>query len=72
MADERTDRAEKLGLRLTKSTSASREADERLGDRSVFTLDADQCDAFVAVLDARPHPRLERLFREPSIFDPKT
>jgi len=31
-------------------------------------------DAFVAALDAPPrrHPRLEHLFREPSVFDPKS
>jgi hypothetical protein len=45
---------------------------ERLADRRVFTLDAKGWDAFVAALDAPPrrHARLERLFREPSVFDP--
>ena len=48
-------------------------AEERLADRTVFTLDADQWEAFIAALDAPPrrHPRMERLFREPSVFDPQ-
>lgn len=94
MAHERTNRTEKLDLRLTKSAkqtlqaaaaaarksvsefvleSALSEAEERLADRRCFTLDAEHWDAFVAALDAPPrrHPRLERLFREPSVFDPK-
>jgi uncharacterized protein (DUF1778 family) len=47
-------------------------AEERLPDRRVFTLDAKGWDAFIAALDAPPrrHARLERLFREPSVFDP--
>lgn len=51
--------------------SALAEAEARLADRRVFTLDAPQWDAFLAALDAAPqrHPRLERLFREPSVFD---
>jgi uncharacterized protein (DUF1778 family) len=51
--------------------SALNEASERLADRSVFTLDAEKWDAFIAALDAPPrrHARLERLFREPSVFD---
>lgn len=54
--------------------TALSEAEERLADRRVFTLDAKGWDAFVAALDAPPrhHPRLERLFREPSVFDPKS
>lgn len=54
--------------------SALSEAEERLADRRVFTLDAQSWDAFVAALDAPPrrHARLERLFRERSIFDPKS
>lgn len=46
---------------------------ERLADRSIFTLDAEQWEAFIAALAAPPrrHPRLERLFREPSVFDDK-
>jgi uncharacterized protein (DUF1778 family) len=92
---QRTNRTEKLDLRLTlaakqtlqaaataanKSVSefvldtALSEAEERLADRQVFTLDAESWDAFVAALDAPPrrHARLERLFREPSVFDPKS
>jgi len=51
-----------------------REAEERLADRRIFMLDAESWDAFVAALDAPPrrHPRLEQLFREPSVFDRKS
>jgi uncharacterized protein (DUF1778 family) len=51
--------------------TALSEASERLADRSTFTLDRDKWDAFIAALDAPPrrHARLERLFREPSVFD---
>lgn len=54
--------------------SALAEAEERLADRRVFTLDPKSWDAFVAALDAPPrrHPRLERLFSEPSVFDAKS
>jgi uncharacterized protein (DUF1778 family) len=54
--------------------TALSEAEERLADRAVFTLDAKKWDAFVAALEAptRRHTRLERLFREPSVFDPKS
>ena len=92
MADQRTNRTEKLDLRLSMSAkqtlqaaatatrksvsefvleSALKEAEERLADRRVFTLDAEQWEAFIAALDAPPrrHPRLDRLFREPSVFD---
>ncbi|MFH0725423.1 MAG: DUF1778 domain-containing protein [Pseudomonadota bacterium] len=46
-------------------------AEERLADRKVFTLDEKKWEAFVAALDAPPqrNPRLERLFRDPSVFD---
>jgi len=94
MATQRTNRTEKLDLRLSKSakqtlqaaaTAARKsvsefvletalcEAEERLADRRVFTLDAEHWEDFVAALDAPPrrHPRLERLFREPSVFDDK-
>jgi uncharacterized protein (DUF1778 family) len=49
------------------------EAEERLADRRIFTLEGKGWNAFVTALDAPPsrHPRLERLFREPSVFDPK-
>lgn len=92
---QRTNRTEKLDLRLTKSAkhtlqaaataahksvsefvleTALREAEERLADRRIFTLDAKRWDAFVAALDAPPrrHPRLKRLFREPSVYDIKS
>jgi uncharacterized protein (DUF1778 family) len=48
-------------------------AEEKLADRRVFTLDGKDWEAFLAALDAPPrrHARLERLFREPSVFDPK-
>ncbi|HUZ91108.1 MAG TPA: DUF1778 domain-containing protein [Methylocella sp.] len=95
MPTQRTNRTEKLDLRLTKSAkqtlqaaatdahksvsefvleTALSEAEERLADRRIFTLDAKHWDAFVAALDAPPrrNPRLERLFREPSVFDPKS
>jgi uncharacterized protein (DUF1778 family) len=94
MAAQRTNRTEKLDLRLSKSAkqtlqaaataarksvsefvleTALSEAEARLADRSVFTLDAKRWEAFVAALDAPPrrHPRLERLFREASVFDAK-
>jgi uncharacterized protein (DUF1778 family) len=92
---QRTNRTEKLDLRLTQAAkqtlqaaataqrksvsefvldTALSEAEERLADRRVFTLDGKSWDAFIAALDAPPrrHPRLERLFREPSVFDPKS
>lgn len=49
------------------------QAEERLADRCVFTLDGKSWDAFVAALDRPPrrHVRLERLFRETSVFDSK-
>lgn len=94
MTTPRTNRTEKLDLRLSRSAkqtlqaaakaarksvsefvldTALSEAEERLADRSVFTLDAERWAAFVNALDAPPRrlPRLERLFREPSVFDPK-
>jgi len=51
--------------------SALSAAEERLADRRVFTLDAKGWEAFVAALDAPPrhHARLERLFREATVFD---
>jgi uncharacterized protein (DUF1778 family) len=94
MATQRTNRTEKLDLRLSKSAkltlqaaataarksvsefvleTALREAEERLADRTVFTLDEKHWNDFVAALDAPPRrlSRLERLFREPSVFDAK-
>src|SRR5271155_1672103 len=51
--------------------SALSEAEARLADRRVFTLEPERWEAFLAALDSPPrrHPRLERLFREPSAFD---
>jgi uncharacterized protein (DUF1778 family) len=51
--------------------SALSAAEERLAERRVFTLDAETWDSLVAALDAPPrrNERLERLFREPSVFD---
>ncbi len=94
MPVRRTNRTEKLDLRLTKSAkqtlqaaakaarksvsefvieTALREAEERLADRRLFPLDAERWRAFLAALDAPPRrlPRLQRLFREPSAFDPE-
>ena len=91
----RTNRTEKLDLRLSRAAkqtlqaaanavrksvsefvldTALSEAEERLADRHVFALDRKTWDAFVTALDAPPrrHPRLERLFREPSVFDAKS
>ena len=90
---QRTNRTEKLDLRLSRAAkntlqaaataerksvsefvldTALNAAEERLPDRRVFTLDAKGWDAFIAALDAPPrrHARLERLFHEPSVFDP--
>jgi len=92
MNTQRTNRTEKLDLRLSKSAkqtlqaaataarksvsefvleTALSEAEERLADRRIFTLDANNWNAFIAALDAAPRriPRLERLFRESSVFD---
>lgn len=92
---QRSNRTEKLDLRLSRAAKqtlqaaarASRksvsefvldtalsEAEERLADRRVFLLDGKRWDAFIAALDAPPRrrSRLERLFREPSVFDPKS
>ena len=51
--------------------SALGAADEVLADRRYFSLNIEQWEAFQAALDAppRPLPRLERLMREPGIFD---
>jgi uncharacterized protein (DUF1778 family) len=74
-AAKRTLQAAALAERKTVSEfvldSALNEAEERLADRRLFTLDAVQWEAFSAALDAPPrsHPRLERLLREPSVFD---
>jgi len=67
-------RAERKSVSEFVLDTALREAEERLADRRVFTLDGKSWDAFIAALDAPPrrHPRLEQLFREPSVFDAKT
>ena len=51
--------------------SALRAADEELADRRLFTLSAEQWEAFQTALDAppRPMPRLKRLLQEPGAFD---
>jgi uncharacterized protein (DUF1778 family) len=51
--------------------SALGAADEVLADRRYFSLNTEQWEAFQAALDAPPRalPRLERLMREPGIFD---
>lgn len=51
--------------------SALTAAAETLADRRFFVLDPEQWKAFLAMLDAppRPRPQLERLLREPGIFD---
>jgi uncharacterized protein (DUF1778 family) len=54
--------------------TALSEAEERLADRRIFVLDTKSWNAFAAALDAPPrrHARLERLFRDASVFDPKS
>jgi uncharacterized protein (DUF1778 family) len=54
--------------------SALSRADETLIDRRHFGLDAEQWTAFTIALDAPPrsHPRLERLLKEPSVFECET
>lgn len=92
---QRTNRTEKLDLRLSRAAKqtlqaaaaaerksvsefvldiALSQAEERLADRRVFTLKGKSWDAFISALDAPPrrHPRLERLFQEPSVFDRKS
>jgi uncharacterized protein (DUF1778 family) len=51
--------------------SALIRAEETLADRTRFGLDADRWKTFLQALDAPPRdlPRLERLFREPSVLD---
>jgi uncharacterized protein (DUF1778 family) len=52
--------------------SALARAEETLPDRRRFGLDAEQWAVFQAALDAppRPLPRLAKLLRDPSVFDP--
>jgi len=89
---QRTNRTEKLDLRLSRAAkktlqaaaaaerksvsefvldTALSEAEERLADRRVFTLDAKGWDAFVAALDApsKSRPRLEKLLKTPSVLE---
>ena len=51
--------------------SALTAASETLADRRLFLLDEDRWKAFIAALDRAPQsrPRLERLLREPSVFE---
>lgn len=51
--------------------SALARAEETLADRRHFGLDAERWEAFQAALDAPPRemPDLERLMREPSVFE---
>ncbi|NEX22581.1 DUF1778 domain-containing protein [Thiorhodococcus mannitoliphagus] len=53
-------------------SSALERADETLADRQHFGLDAERWSAFMAALEMPPRalPRLERLLREPTPFDP--
>ena len=55
---------------MTKRNRTGQGASDRLADRTVFPLDENKWDAFIEALDAPPrrHARLERLFREPSVF----
>ena len=64
-------RAERKSVSEFVLDTALSEAEERLADRRVFSLDTKSWDAFVAALDAPPRrrARLERLFRERSVFD---
>lgn len=50
--------------------SAMVRAEETLADRTQFKLNAERWKAFLELLDAPPRdiPRLEKLFRERSIF----
>ncbi len=67
-------RAERQSVSEFVLDTALREAEQRLAGRRTFTLDGKNWDAFIAALDAPPrrHPRLERLFREPSGFERKS
>lgn len=82
--DMRLTAAEKLALvtaaRVTHRSvtdfvleSALVRADEALASRSRFALNTEQWQKFLEALDAPPRdlPRIERLFHESSIFEPK-
>lgn len=51
--------------------SALARAEEALADRRRFFLNAEQWEQFLTALDAPPRnmPELERLMREPSVFE---
>ncbi len=51
--------------------SALTVANETLADRRMFLLDEARWKAFIAALDQppQPRPRLERLLREPGVFE---
>jgi uncharacterized protein (DUF1778 family) len=51
--------------------SACLEAEQALADQRLFSLNAEQWNAFVAALDrpVQPRPRLRRLFKEPSVLE---
>ena len=51
--------------------SALHAAQEAVLERRYFRLNAQQWEAFMAALEAppKPHARLERLLKEPSVFD---
>lgn len=51
--------------------SALTRAEETLADRQHFGLDAEHWEAFIVALDAPPReiPELEKLMREPSVFE---
>jgi uncharacterized protein (DUF1778 family) len=67
--------AEQRNLTLTDFivTSACREAEETLRDQRAFKLPPDRWAAFMAALDhpPKPHPRLQKLFKQPSILGKK-
>lgn len=46
-------------------------ASKTLADRRLFLLDDERWKAFMAALDqpTQPRPRMERLLREPSVFE---
>ena len=51
--------------------SALSRAEETLADRRHFGLDAERWEAFMTALEAPPReiPQLEKLMREPSVFE---
>jgi uncharacterized protein (DUF1778 family) len=67
--------AQRRGVTVTEFVleSAADRAQELLAEESHFVLSPDRWRAFVAALDrpARPKPRLDRLFAEPSVLERK-